>query len=45
MEWVMSTPEVPEAECKDFGTFKLVGRGPLPGTFLEREQPCYGKRI
>lgn len=46
MEWVRSNPEVPdEAWCKDFGTFKVVGHGAIPGTFLEEDQPCFGKRI
>jgi len=45
MEWVRGNPEVPdEAWCKDFGTFKLVGHGAIPGAFLEQEQPCFGKR-
>ncbi len=37
MEWVRNNPEVPEgARCKDFGTFKLVGHGAIPSTFLEQ---------
>jgi hypothetical protein len=46
MDWVLSNPEVPdEPWCKDFGAFKLVGHGAVPNTFLERDQPCFGKRI
>ena len=46
MEWVLGNPEVPDGEwCKDFGAFKLVGVGPIPKTFLTRDQSCFGKRI
>ena len=46
MNWISANPEVPEgAWCKDFGTFKLVGHGATPGTFLEKDQPCFGTRI
>jgi len=43
MEWIRGNPEVPDGPwCKDFGTFKLVGHGALPSTFLEMDQPCFG---
>jgi hypothetical protein len=46
MEWIRSNPEVPDdAGCKDFGTFKLVGHGALPSSFLEKDQACFGMRI
>lgn len=46
MEWIRGNPEVPDdAWCKDFGSFKLVGRGALPSSFLEKDQPCFGRRI
>jgi hypothetical protein len=46
MNWISTNPEVPDgAWCKDFGTFKLVGRGAAPGTLLARDQPCFGARI
>jgi hypothetical protein len=46
MEWIRSNPAVPEgAWCKDFGTFKLVGHGALPGTLLTKDQPCFGMKI
>lgn len=45
-EWIASDPEVPDDEwCKDFGSFKLVGEGPEPSSFLTREQPCWGKKL
>ncbi len=31
--------------CKDFGSFKAVGRGFEFGTFLMEEQPCFGTRL
>ncbi|HXX15718.1 MAG TPA: hypothetical protein VEJ47_12510 [Candidatus Eremiobacteraceae bacterium] len=33
--WIESRPEVPEGNWyKDFGSFKICGRGPYPKTFL-----------
>ena len=46
LAWINSNPEVPDGKwCKDFGSFKLVGEGRVPRTFLTRDQPCYGERI
>jgi hypothetical protein len=46
LEWINSRPDLPEGPwCKDFGTFKLVGRGAIPSTFLEKDQPCYGQIV
>ena len=46
LAWINANPEVPAGDwCRDFGSFKLAGRGPLPKTFLTREQPCYGQPI
>jgi len=46
MSWILTNPEVPGGPwCKDFGSFKLAGRGPLPSTFLTKEQPCFGQQI
>ena len=46
LAWINTNPEVPAGDwCRDFGSFKLAGRGPLPKTFLTREQPCYGQPI
>jgi len=43
---INTNPETPDGTwCKDFGSFMLVGEGPLPKTFLTKEQPCYGRRI
>jgi hypothetical protein len=40
MNWISTNPEVPEeAWCKDFGAFKLVGRGASPGTLLQEINP------
>jgi hypothetical protein len=45
-EWIALDPEVPEDEgCKDFGSFKVVGKGSTPSTFLTRDQSCWGKRL
>jgi hypothetical protein len=45
-EWVQSNPEAPNDDWyKDFGTFKLCGRGENPLTFLEPGQVAYGKKI
>lgn len=46
LAWINADPQVPEGGwCKDFGSFKLVGGGKYPKTFLSKEQPCYGARI
>jgi len=45
-DWIASNPEVPEKEwCKDFGSFKVVGKGSEPATFLTANQPCWGEKI
>jgi hypothetical protein len=44
--WIDSTPEVPDGDWfKDFGSFKICGRGPLPKTFLLRGQSAKGEAI
>jgi hypothetical protein len=44
--WVESKPEAPEGEWfKDFGSFKVCGRGQLPKTFLLRGQVGRGKEV
>jgi hypothetical protein len=44
--WMESTPEVPETDWfKDFGSFKICGRGPYPKTFLLRGQPATGEKL
>ena len=43
--WVETKPVAPEGEWyKDFGSFKICGRGALAKTFLLRGQPASGKR-
>jgi hypothetical protein len=45
-EWVKTDPVVPEGRWyKDFGSFKLVGTGSTPQTFLTREQAAAGERV
>ena len=44
--WIDSKPEVPEGDWyKDFGSFKICGRGPYPKTFLLRGQVGNGKPL
>jgi hypothetical protein len=44
--WLESKPTVPEGLWyKDFGSFKLCGRGHLPKTFLLPEQAARGQRL
>jgi hypothetical protein len=45
-EWKAQDPEVPDGDWyKDFGTFKLCGRGKFPSTFLMPGQAARGKRL
>jgi hypothetical protein len=45
-QWIDSSPEVPDGEWfKDFGSFKLCGRGSLPSTFLLSGQVAKGQKI
>ena len=42
--WLESKPEVPESDWyKDFGSFKICGRGSFPKTFLLRGQAAKGE--
>ena len=44
--WRESEPEAPDGEWyKDFGSFKICGKGPLPKTFLLRGQLAKGQRL
>jgi len=44
--WRESEPEAPEGEWyKDFGSFKICGKGNLPKTFLLAGQPAKGKKL
>lgn len=45
-EWKAEDPDVPDGEWyKDFGTFKLCGRGRFPSTFLLRGQAARGESL
>ena len=44
--WVESNPEVPVGDWyKDFGSFKLCGKGEYPKTFLLPGQPAHGTKL
>lgn len=44
--WMETRPEVPEGDWfKNFGSFKICGRGSYPKTFLSRGQPAKGKAL
>jgi len=44
--WLESRPEVPEGLWfKDFGSFKLCGKGRYPATFLLAGQSAAGKQL
>ena len=44
--WIESQPEVPEGDWfKDFGSFKLCGKGEYPKTFLLPGQAATGKEL
>jgi hypothetical protein len=44
--WIESTPNVPEGDWyKDFGSFKICGRGAYPKTFLLRGQVAKGDSL
>lgn len=44
--WVESKPDVPDGDWyKDFGSFKLCGRGSLPKTFLRHGQAATGEPL
>lgn len=44
--WIETKPEVPEGDWyKDFGSFKLCGRGSLAKTFLLRGHAAKGEAL
>ena len=44
--WVESDPDLPGGRWfRDFGSFKIVGEGPYPLSFLDSEQIPYGEEI
>ena len=45
-DWGRHDPDVPDGDWyKDFGTFKLCGKGRYPSTFLLAGQAERGKRL
>jgi len=45
-DWAQAAREYPDGEwCKDFGTFKAVGKGLELATFLSQDQPCWGRQL
>ena len=45
-DWAQVAREYPDGEwCKDFGTFKAVGRGLELTTFLSQSQSCWGQKL
>jgi hypothetical protein len=44
--WVDSDPDLPQAPWfRDFGSFKIVGEGPNPLSFLNSDQIAFGEEI
>ena len=44
--WIDAMPEVPEGDWyKDFGSFKICGRGSIPKTFLTSHQLAKGQAL
>jgi hypothetical protein len=44
--WIASQPEVPEGDWyKNFGSFKICGRGSYPTTFLLPNQVAKGEAL
>jgi hypothetical protein len=44
--WIALNPEVPQGDWyKDFGSFKLCGRGSYPKTFLRPSQIAKGEEL
>ena len=44
--WRETEPEAPEGEWyKDFGSFKICGKGRFPKTFLLCDQPAKGTKL
>jgi hypothetical protein len=44
--WIATQPEVPDGDWyKDFGSFKICGRGSYPKTFLLRSHAAKGKAL
>ncbi len=44
--WIELKPEVPDGDWyKDFGSFKICGKGPYPKTFLLRGHGAKGEEL
>jgi hypothetical protein len=44
--WIESNPELPDGDWfKDFGSFKLAGRGNRPSTLLEKGMAAKGIEV
>jgi len=44
--WRESEPQAPDGDWyKDFGSFKVCGRGKYPKTFLLQGQPAKGQKL
>jgi hypothetical protein len=44
--WVDSDPDLPAGQWfRDFGSFKIVGEGPNPLSFLNSDQSAFGEEI
>jgi hypothetical protein len=44
--WARKVRDYPDEDwCRDFGTFKAVGKGFELATFLSRDQPCWGQQL
>ncbi|HKN74191.1 MAG TPA: hypothetical protein VJW94_03355 [Candidatus Acidoferrum sp.] len=44
--WIATQPDVPDGDWyKDFGSFKICGRGSYPKTFLLSSQAAKGKAL
>ena len=44
-EWSQATRDYPDGGCKDFRTFKAVGKGLELATFLSQGQPYWGQQL
>jgi len=45
-DWTQTNPIVPAGRWyKDFGSFKLVGTGSVPQTFLTKDQAAAGEPV
>jgi hypothetical protein len=45
-DWKRTEPEAPDGQWyKDFGSFKICGKGALPLTVLTRDQKAFGTKL